>query len=84
MISLFTSVLDVDQQILLALDDKSLFIITQINRNIKNFILKEIELRKRFRYLITWCKCDPLIVYIISIKIMISYLINRWWFNSSF
>ena len=48
MTSIFTSVLDVDILILLALNEKSLFLITQVNKNIRNTILKELPLRKKF------------------------------------
>ncbi len=46
--SIFTSVLDVDKLILLALNEKTLFRITQVSKTIRNIILKELPLRKKF------------------------------------
>lgn len=44
---IFTTVLDADKQILLIGEDKSLFILLQVNKTIKNIIVKDSVLNRR-------------------------------------
>jgi hypothetical protein len=54
---IFTDISDIDRLLLLSFDEKSLFIMTQVNKNIKKFILNDNLLKSKFiNYKIAYLK----------------------------